>query len=132
MKTIFLSGPMRGLSREQSLGWRQEIENKLKDNFIILHALRGREEKETMPDPRGAVIRDKNDIIKADLVIVNDTFPNVSMVGTSMEILFAHSLNKPIIVFGEVNKGNYWYDYHIHVRLDNLDKTCDVVSELFK
>ena len=31
------------------------------------------EKKETFPDPRGAVIRDKDDIKRADIIIVNDT-----------------------------------------------------------
>jgi hypothetical protein len=132
MKTIFLSGPMRGVPRAVSLGWRLDLEKKLAGNFKILHAFRGREEKETMPDPRGAVIRDKNDIINSDLIVVNDTFENVSMVGTSMEIIFANSLNKPIIVFGNVNKGNYWYDAHIHIRVNTVEEVEELLLKLFQ
>jgi nucleoside 2-deoxyribosyltransferase len=132
MKTIFLSGPMRGVPRDVSLSWRINLEKKLEGKFNVLHAFRGREEKETMPDPKGAVIRDKNDIINSDLIVVNDTFENVSMVGTSMEIFFANSLNKPIIVFGNVNKGNYWYDAHIHIRVGTIEEVEDVLIKLFQ
>ena len=57
MKKVFLSGPMRGIPRETSLAWRKEAEKLLSGKFEVLHALRGREKKETFTDPKTAVIK---------------------------------------------------------------------------
>lgn len=130
-KTVFLAGPMRGMPREVSLGWRKIATEILSDNFIVLHAIRGREEKETFTDSRAAVIRDINDIKNADIILVNDTVENCSMIGTSMEVFLAYQLNKPIIVFGDAHNKDYWLNYHIHLRVDNLESACDVINKMF-
>ena len=62
MKKVFLSGPIRGVPREQSMEWRIKAAELLKD-FTVIHALRNRESGETLPDPRLAIIRDKSDIV---------------------------------------------------------------------
>lgn len=130
-KTIFLSGPIKGLQRCDSLGWRTEAERRLSDTFSIVHALRGREQIETMPSSKGAVIRDIYDIKHSDVVLVNDTFENASMIGTSMEIYIAYEAKIPVIVFGNAHKGNYWMDYHSHIRVDTLEEACTVLLNLF-
>ncbi|HRY27862.1 MAG TPA: hypothetical protein P5323_01865 [Candidatus Moranbacteria bacterium] len=130
-KTVFLSGPMRGVSRDKSLEWRNDAKNKLVNVFNVIHALRGREKKETMPSQKSAVIRDLYDINHSDILLVNDTFENVSMIGTAMEIYVAYTSNMPVIVFGNAHKGDYWMDYHSHVRVETLDDACKVLKELF-
>lgn len=132
-RTVFLIGPMRGsgITREAAMAWRHEAINKLSANFNVLHAYRGREEKETFTDPRGAVIRDKNDILRADVIMLNDSFKNATMIGTAMEVLFAFEHNKPIIAFGAGHVGNYWLDTHIHTRTENFDEACDLIKKLF-
>lgn len=131
-KCVFLCGPMRGIPRSEGIAWRNHAENLLKDNFIVLHAYRGREEKETFPDPRGAIIRDKNDILRSDILLVNDTLAEASMIGTAMEVLFAFEHNKPIIVFGNGHPVDYWLNYHIHTRLNTLEEACELINNLFK
>lgn len=131
-KIIFLSGPMRGIQRGEGIAWRKEIISILGDNFIVLHAYRGREEKETFPDPRGAIVRDKQDIRRCDVVIVNDTLDHVSMIGTSMEVFFAHSLDKPVIIFGRAHENDYWLNAHSHVRVETLEEACELIRRLFK
>lgn len=130
-KKIFLSGPIRGVPRKESLEWRNEAIKLLEQNFNILHAFRGREEKETFTDPRAAVIRDLNDIKNADILLVNDTVENCSMIGTSMEIFFAFQQNIPIILFGNAHDKDYWLNYHIHLRVKDLDEACDVLNKMF-
>ena len=131
MKKIFLSGPIRGLSREESLIWRVEATKQLAGDFLILHALRGREEKETMPDPRLAIIRDKNDIDDSDIILLNDSFSDASMIGTSMEVLYAFMKNKVIIVFGHAHDKDYWLNYHIHSRVDTLGEACKIIKDFY-
>lgn len=130
-KIVFLSGPMRGVLRSEGLAWRNKIKNILGSNFKVLHAYRGREEKETFTDSRLAVIRDKSDILRSDIVIVNDTYPKASMIGTAMEVFFAHSLNKIVIIFGDAHLNDYWLDSHSHVRVKSLEEACDIVSKFF-
>ncbi len=122
---------MRGVSREESLGWRKEAVKLLDYNFDVLHAFRGREEKETFTDPKAAVIRDLSDIKNADILLVNDTIENCSMIGTSMEIFFAFQQNKPVIVFGEAHNKDYWLNYHTHLRVKDLNEACEVLNKMF-
>ena len=130
-RKIFLSGPIRGISREKSLGWRNLAIKYLSKNFEVLHALRGREEKETFADSRAAVIRDINDIKSSDIILVNDTIKDCSMIGTSMEVFFAHQQDKPIIVFGNAHEKDYWLNYHIHLRVKSLKDACDIINKMF-
>lgn len=130
MKKVFLCGPMRGVDRTESLKWRREAETLLKDNFIVKHAFRGREDHETFPDPKGPVIRDKQDVVDSDILIVNDTLNEASMIGTSMEILLAYNAGKTIIVFGDAHKGDYWLDYHSTMRVLDLESACKICKDL--
>ena len=122
---------MRGIPREKGIAWRKKIQDVLGEDYQVLHAYRGREEKETMPHYKGAVIRDLNDVERSDIVIVNDTFPNASSIGTSMEVFYAYSLNKVVILFGKAHENDYWLNYHSHLRVENLEDACQVVINLF-
>lgn len=130
-KTVFLSGPIRGLSREDSLGWRNEAVKSLSKKFKVLHALRGREEKEVFSDPRAAVIRDLNDVENCDVLLVNDTYAEASMIGTAMEVFYAHQNNKPVIIFGNAHDKDYWLNYHSHLRVKDLKEACKIVNDMF-
>ena len=131
-RTVFLAGPMHGVQKEKALAWRKKAEKILEKYFSVLHAYRGREVKETMPNPKGFVARDKNDILRSDLLIVNDTYLNASMIGTAMEVFFAYSLNKTIILFGNAHLTDDWLSYHSHIRVDTLEDACELAIRLFK
>jgi nucleoside 2-deoxyribosyltransferase len=130
-KKIFLSGPIRGLTREESLTWRNNATNLLSEKFEVIHALRGREEKETFTDPRAAVIRDLDDVKKSDLILVNDTLDNCSMIGTSMEVFYAFEQKKPVIIFGDAHSKDYFLNYHSHLRVKTLEEACEIVLKMF-
>lgn len=130
-KTIFLSGPMRGISREEGLSWRIKASEMLSEKFNVKHAYRGREEKETFSDPRSAVIRDKYDILHSDLVIINDISENASMIGTAMEVLLAYENNIPVFIFGDGHIKDYFLNYHSHGRYSTLDEVCEMVNKMF-
>jgi len=122
---------MRGIPRNEGIAWREKARKLLGKNFKVLHAYRGREEKETFPDPRGAVIRDKDDIKRAGIIIVNDTYQNASMIGTSMKVFYAYELNKIIIIYGNSHKEDYWLNYHSHIRVNSLEEACQLVRKMF-
>ena len=131
MKTVFLSGPMNGIDREDAQNWRRKVSDLLKNHFKTVTPYRGSEKVETFPNPKGAVIRDKSDILNSDLILVNDTYKDASMIGTSMEVLFAYEHNKPIIVFGLAHNKDYWLDYHSTIRVETLEKACEICKDLF-
>jgi phosphoribosylpyrophosphate synthetase len=131
-RIVFLSGPMRGIPREEGLAWRKKATSLLASHFKVIHAYRGRELKETFSDPRAAVIRDLNDIHRSDIIIVNDSVPNASMIGTAMEIFWANQLKKIIIVFGNVHEKDYFMNYHIHTRVSDLKEACELAVRMFK
>lgn len=130
-KRVFLSGPMRGIPRAESLAWRTKAAELLAVNFDTVHALRGREEKETFSDPRTAVIRDLSDINSCDILLVNDTIVDCSMIGTAMEVFYAHGRNMPVIIFGRAHHADYWLNYHSHLRVDTLEEACNVLNRMF-
>lgn len=122
---------MKGVPRELSLGWRQSASKLLGKKFDVLHAMRGREKRETFTDPRIAVARDLSDIRSSDILLVNDTFTEFSMIGSSMEIFFAHQLGKPVILFGEGHINDYWLNYHSHFRAKTLEDACAMLNKHF-
>lgn len=89
---VFLSGPMRGISREEGLEWRRATMQLLNPYFTVLHAYRGREDRERLPDPRLAVARDKADILRADIVLVVNADEKAHLsAGLSNETMFYES-----------------------------------------
>lgn len=122
---------MRGIPRHEGIEWRERAISLLEQEFEVLHAYRGRKEKETFPDPRGAIVRDKQDIGRSDVLIVNDTFENASMIGTAMEVFIANSNGKAVILFGDAHKNDYWLDAHAHMRVSTLEDACKVAVDLF-
>lgn len=130
-RIVFLSGPIRGMSRDEALSWRRKAAELLSPHFETIHALRGREEKETFADPKAAVIRDLDDIRRADALIVNDTFATASMIGTAMEVFYAFENKKPVIVFGDAHSKDYWLNYHSHLRVATLQDACEVLNKMF-
>lgn len=122
---------MRGIDRKLSLDWRIKASRMLSSKFVVVHAMRGRELKETFTDYRAAVARDLSDIKDSDILLVNDTVEDVSMIGTSMEIFFAHSFYIPVIIFGNAHNKDYWLNYHSHSRFTDMDEACKVLNSLF-
>lgn len=125
---VFLSGPIRGIPREESLSWRVKAAQLLAPEIQTTHALIGREVKETLPDHRIAIHRDKRDILRADILLVNDTFANASMIGTAMEVLFSQESGKLVVLFGNAHENDYWLNYHSHVRFGTLDDACAFIK----
>ena len=122
---------MRGVDRKEGQKWREEASKLLGRQFKTVTPYRGREKGETFPDPKGAIVRDKADILNSDLLIVNDMYSDASMIGTSMEVLFAYEHNKPIIVFGQAHSKDYWLNYHASIRVETLEEACEICKKLF-
>lgn len=111
MKSVYLAGPIMGLSYAAATEWRDEAAA-----ILAKHGLEARNPMrfkqylrylDQMPDSiadnplitaRAIFARDKNDVYTCDAVIANlkdSTYPSV---GTIMELVWAHQWLKPIIV----------------------------------
>lgn len=67
------------------------------------------------------VISDKRDIQRCDVVLAEMTNPKHNYIGTSMEIAYAYSLGKPVVMYCPKNIAEHpWIKYHTVKAFDNL------------
>ena len=113
---IFLSGGMTGLTEEEASGWRTsfKLNNAVQDDtpfiFIDPTYYYFPTDKTTQEYEKEAMNYDLYLVKHSDLIIVN--FNSLSSIGTAQELMFAHTLNKPII--GMIEEDKYeqlhpWY-----------------------
>lgn len=108
---VYLCGPINGCDDHTATGWREEAKTQLAGMGIgyrdpMDRDYRGQEEERY----REIVELDKIDVRKSDALLVCASQPSV---GTSMEVLFAHQLGKPVVVWvPDVRKVSPWLRYH--------------------
>jgi nucleoside 2-deoxyribosyltransferase len=104
---IYLCGPINGCTDEEAAGWRDRVK-KMYCTAIdpMKRDYRGKEAE----CYREIVDLDKADIRRADVILVNYDKPSV---GTSMEIFYAWTIGKPIIVWCPPGAAiSPWLRYH--------------------
>ncbi len=113
----YLAGPIAGCTDAEARDWREEAKRRLL-GFECLDPMR-RDFREGVAGHEAEIVEgDKGDIDRADLVLAYCPRPSV---GTSMEILFAHQLGKPVIAV--VPPGvpvSPWITYHATAVVPNL------------
>lgn len=112
MKSVYLAGPIAGLTVEQAVTWRAEAAFKLWQRGIqALSPMRAKAElfpqghvfdnqghdRSPLTTGKGIVTRDRNDIVTCDLMLVNLTGVNKFSLGTAVEFGWADAYRKPII-----------------------------------
>lgn len=108
---VYLCGPINGCSDDEAMTWREWFkQNPSATEFCFVDPMkrdyRGRE----VEDYREIVELDKKDVREVDALVVMYTQPSV---GTSMEIFFAWTIGKPVILINESNKPlSPWMRYH--------------------
>lgn len=127
MYTVYLAGPITGLTYDGCVDWRQNaIEELAKHNIQGLSPMRAKEflknkatiedtpdlEDQVLSSQRGIYGRDKFDCHRADLLIVNMLGAKKVSIGTVMEIAWAAAINTPIVLVME-EEGNI----HQHMML---------------
>jgi len=108
MAHIYLAGPINGCTDEECKNWRNYVQEEWGRAVIdpMVRDYRGKEHQ----DYREIVELDKRDIRQSDLVLVNYPKPSV---GTSMEIFYAWTIGKPVIVVTPHDaKISPWLRYH--------------------
>ncbi|MBI4215198.1 MAG: hypothetical protein HY602_00545 [Parcubacteria group bacterium] len=107
---IYCAGPMTGLSYDAIVCWHEYLMKKLPPKITILSPMRGKEyladqesiknvyEKHPLASQRGLTCRDRNDVMRCDLLLVNFLGAKQVSIGTIIEIGWADMLRKPIVI----------------------------------
>ena len=124
---VYLCGPINGRSDDDCKGWREYVKERLPDTLDPMDRdYRGRELEPGIA--KEIVENDKADIMGCDALLVYYDKPSV---GTSMEILYAHSVNvdpsdgrgmKIVLVDKSEKPLSPWLIYHCPVVVKSLDE----------
>lgn len=133
-RKIYLAGGIHGLTFNEATEWRDYATVQLHlRGFEVINPLRGKRAKNGRFDggvytPAEVVVRDKQDILEADGLLVEYTRPDRNYSGTSMEILFAYEHHKPVIVWSSHAGESYWVAYHATAILPTLDDCIEYIA----
>jgi nucleoside 2-deoxyribosyltransferase len=108
---LYLCGPINGRSDDDCTVWREEVKSKWPDCLDpMARDFRGRELEPGIDEE--IVEGDKEDIRQCDGLLVYFDKPSV---GTSMEVFYAHSLGKRIVIIDKSDRPlSPWLTYHSH------------------
>jgi nucleoside 2-deoxyribosyltransferase len=140
---IFLSGPITGLSYEDSTQWRQDVQNKLPANIIPLSPLRNKEHLKREKDildhydhilstSKSITKMDYFDVKRSDIILVNLLNTKRVSIGTVMEVAWAYEMGKPIVIAMEDDN----IHQHSMIRecadfiLSDIDQALDIVLHM--
>lgn len=131
---IYLSGSIRHEliigKPEKALDWRHRWTKKLEaEGYTIYSPLRNRDDgvKDSDSIPL-CIARDKADILKSDIILVNYLRPSD---GTVMEIMYAYERDKIIIVVNNHSRSpSLWLSYHSAKIVNNFTEALEVIKWL--
>jgi nucleoside 2-deoxyribosyltransferase len=126
MNSIYLCGPINGCTDEECRDWREYVKGKWTGPCIdpMRRDYRGREAESY----REIVELDNIDVARCDVVLVNYDKPSV---GTSMEVLFAWQIGKPVVVVCRPDAViSPWLRYHSHVICHSFTAALDAAAEI--
>ena len=127
MKSVYLCGPISGLSYEECVDWRQYVAHRLESDVLPLSPLRGKSYLEsenaightysnTLLSTEDAITtRDRFDVMNCDAMLVNFLGTKTVSIGSVIELGWADAFRKPIILVMEAD-GNL----HQHPIVDRL------------
>lgn len=111
--SVYLAGPITGLSYEDSIGWREEAIQGLAPDIDAYSPMRAKSylsgttqigmsyEKFPLSSQRGIMCRDFFDCTQRDLLLVNFKGAKSVSIGTVMEVAWAYGTRKPIVAIME-------------------------------
>ena len=113
---IYLCGPINGCTDAEANNWRSEVKKHFADCIDpMARDYRGKEAESY----REIVDLDKRDVRNADAILVNYDKPSV---GTSMEVFYAWTLGKPVIVWCRLDTViSPWLRYHSTIIAHSLN-----------
>lgn len=136
IKRVYLAGAINGCTDAEMSDWREALKaRRYKNNFWFVDpTVRDYRDRELEPGvPAEIVTLDKRDIRESDYMVVWYEKPSV---GTSMEMFYAHSLGKPILLIDKrelnpASKLSPWLVYHstgIVTTINDAAETLDIWS----
>ena len=149
-KTVYLAGPITGLTFDECTDWRQHAVRRLASQGIKgLTPLRGKEylnsfgklsghgreyaDAGVLSTARAVMTRDRFDATRCDVLLVNLLGAKIISVGTVMEMAWADLRRTPIVCAIE-KTGNIhehmMIDQAIGFRLESLDEALSVVESI--
>jgi nucleoside 2-deoxyribosyltransferase len=123
---VYLCGPINGCTDAEAMDWRAAVNHSLTVDCIdpMKRDYRGREHA----DYREIVDLDKRDVRSADVVLVNYVKPSV---GTAMEVFYAWTLGKPVILWCAPDANlSPWLRYHSTSIVHSLNQAVAKVLEI--
>lgn len=127
MSLVYLAGPIAGCSDDEANGWRTHAKSILGEDRCLDPMDRDMRGVEIL-DYKYIVDNDKLDILEADVVLV---YAWKHGVGTPMEVFFAHTLGKTVIVVLPPHMSvSPWYRYHATTIYRNIDNAIWAVKRI--
>jgi nucleoside 2-deoxyribosyltransferase len=122
---VYLCGPINGCTDSEATIWREIVKLDFPNAIDpMVRDYRGREHE----DYREIVDLDKRDVRNADAILVNYSKPSV---GTSMEVFYAWTLGKPVIVWCSADAViSPWLRYHSTAIVHTLDGAREKLRQL--
>lgn len=147
MKSVYLAGPIKGLSYDGANYWRDVMISDLAQHDIKgLSPMRCKEYLEgctnlgmsfydgVLSTPRGIMVRDRFDATRCDVMLVNLLHATTVTIGTCMEIAWADLKRIPVVAIME--DGNI-HDHPmineaVGFRVKTLEEARDTVLAILK
>lgn len=110
---LYCAGPITGISYGESTDWREHVARKLPPHIIAVSPMRGKPylanekdikdsyEEHPLSCQKGITCRDRMDVIRCDMILVNLLGANKVSIGSVMEVAWADAWRKPIIIVME-------------------------------
>ena len=123
---VYLCGPINGCTDDECNDWRETLMKTYPQAINpMVRDYRGVEDVAY----REIVDLDKRDVRACDVVVVNYTKPSV---GTSMEVLYAWGLGKPVVVWCRRDAAiSPWLRYHSTCFCHSLSEVVETVERIY-
>jgi hypothetical protein len=112
---LYCAGPITGVSYGESTDWREYVASKLPPYIKAISPMRAKQylahektirdsyEEHPLSSQKGITCRDRMDVMRCDMVLVNFLGATKISIGSVMEIAWADAWRKPIIIVMENN-----------------------------
>jgi nucleoside 2-deoxyribosyltransferase len=147
VRTVYLSGPITGLSQPAADRWRQHVSERLADGLTAVNPMRDAVDETVASEMRlgetarlehllhGKEILDRNraDIARCDLLLANFLGADRVSIGAIGEVFWADAFRKPVIIVREAG-GNIHDHGMINAiacrTFDNLDIAINKINAM--
>lgn len=129
-KTVYLAGSIyRRRSLSEANKWRLYAKEKLEAaGYDVINPLDGK---------RDGIEYDAHEIVRDDLaairrshvLLVEMSKPRLPYIGTSMEIFYAWTAGKTVVLWGHANQKSYWLKAHAHHWFNALEEAIEYLRK---